>query len=172
MVKIYIDFDGVIMDTSPHLFDIWCKIPFNEKLSENTKIKYMKLKRWMDILNQAKVINDSINELKNMDTSNTTILTKVHSLENEGVSKIRFLRDKGIRQNIIIVPYYCKKTDIVDAYGNILVDDCVKNLDEWKSMHGIPIFFNKDALDNDEWKNVNTEYPKIKTLKSLSTKLY
>ena len=85
------------------------------------------------------IIKNSISELKDMDPKMTSILTKVHSMENESVAKVRFLRDMGVKQKIIIVPYHLKKTDMVDACGNILVDDCVRNLDHWKECGGTPI---------------------------------
>ena len=42
-----------------------------------------------------------------------------------------------IKQNLILVPYYCKKTDMVDPDGNILVDDCLYNLYDWEDKQGV-----------------------------------
>ena len=167
MVEIYIDFDDVIMDTSSVLFSKWDKIPFSRLFSEDLKIKYIKLAKWEELIKKSDIIKNSISELKDMDPKMTSILTKVHSMENESVAKVRFLRDMGVKQKIIIVPYHLKKTDMVDACGNILVDDCVRNLDHWKECGGTPIFFSKNDSDIDNWGDVNTSYTKVKSLNIL-----
>ena len=46
-----------------------------------------------------------------------------------------------------------KKTDMVDACGNILVDDSLKNLDDWSNDNGIPIFFD---INNDGYIEILT----------------
>lgn len=146
----YIDFDGVIMDTDDLLFNDWRKHPERYNLPWDNKIRYIQRKNWIEILNKSEIINDSINILRNMDIDDTAILTKVYSLENEGVAKIDYLRNCGIKQDIILVPYNLKKTDIVKAQGNILVDDSLKNLSDWKIHGGYPMFFdrNENNIDN------------------------
>ena len=162
-MKRYVDCDGVIFDSEILLFDDEYR---NLKIQEEfSKIKYIQTKDWYEILKKSEVINDAINILKEL--RDVAILTKVHSMENEGVAKIKFLRELGIRNEIILSPFTVKKTDVVDPFGNILVDDTVHNLDDWKALGGIPIFFNKDGLDVDGWGKVNTNYPKIKSLEYL-----
>lgn len=160
----YIDFDGVILDTE--------SLMFHEKsgfwqFSHDEQIEYVKNQDWMRILNQATVIKDAINILKELDAEDTAILTKVHSL-NEADAKINYLRDNGVKQSVILVPYKLSKIDVVPAIGNILVDNAMFNLDEWKKSSGIPIFFNKDDEDIDEYGIKNENYPKIKTLRFLN----
>lgn len=162
-MKKYVDCDGVIFDSIPVLFDeeyiiLSRKKDFNEE-------KYVKEKNWDLILRKSEIINDAINILKEL--KDVIILTKVNSLENESASKIRIFRELDIKNDIILVPYNFKKTDIVSAEGNILVDDTVHNLDDWKKCNGIPIFFNKDNIDIDGWGNTNKNYPKIKSLEYL-----
>lgn len=159
----YIDFDGVVFDTDKLLFD---SNYYKAKLDKDfNKQKYVQNIDWYNLILNSEEINNAIKILKELKKS--IILTKVNSLNNEGVAKIRILRELEIKNNIILVPFICKKTDIVDAYGNVLVDDTVHNLDDWKKDKGIPIFFNKDNLDIDNWNNVNKEYKKIKSLEYL-----
>ena len=100
-----------------------------------------------------------------MNPSISCILTKVHSLENESVEKIKWLRENGIKQSVVIVPYYFKKSEVVEARGNILIDDCLKNLDEWEELGGIPIFFDMNNDDYDSWHQKNVkQYKKVLTL--------
>ena len=162
---IYIDFDGVILDTEKLLFEEWRKNPNRHLLPESEKIKYIKNANWEYIIWNSEIINDSIYYLKHIDPSQSTILTKISSLENEGLSKIKWLRAKKVRQPIILTPSIAKKTDMVDPKNNILIDDCLTNLDEWKENLGIPIFFD---IDNDNYDSYhiqnNKKYPKILSL--------
>lgn len=168
-MKIYIDFDGVILNTTPHIFDEWLDNNDDINIKELEKIEYIKGRNWHNILREASVIDDAISVLKDMDIKNTAILTKVHSLENEGTEKIRFLRENGVKLDVVLVPYPLKKTDVVEASGNILIDDTVHNLDDWNKCGGECIFFNQNDFDVDEWHSLNLKYPKIKTLKNINT---
>lgn len=162
-MKKYVDCDGVIFDSEVWLFDEEYR---SLKIkTEEEKIKYIQTKDWNEILNKSEIINDAINILKEL--KDVAILTKVHSMENEGAAKINFLRSLGIKNEIILAPFTVKKTDVVDPIGNILIDDTIHNLDDWKEKGGIPIFFNKDNLDIDGWGKINKEYIKIKSLEYL-----
>ena len=162
-MKTYIDFDGVVFDTETLLFD---KNYYEaKKLPGFDKQAYVRDLDWYELITRSKEINEAIKILKELKQS--IILTKVNSLYNEAYAKIRILRELDIKNDIILVPFCCKKTDIVESSGNILVDDTVHNLDDWEQARGIPIFFNKDNKDMDNWFNTNTKYPKIKSLEYL-----
>lgn len=156
----YVDCDGVIFNSEVLLFDDeYRSLKIDNELD---KIKYIQKKDWNQILRKSEIINDAINILKEL--KDVAILTKVHSMKNEGVAKIKILRELDIKNEIILCPYTLKKTDVVESLGNILVDDTIHNLDDWKEKGGVPIFFNKDYLDVDGWGKENTKYPKIKSL--------
>lgn len=164
---IYIDFDGVILDTEKLLFEEWEKDPERFSYPESQKIEYMQKADWEYIVNNSAVINDSIYNLQHMDLNNTAILTKVHSLSNEASAKTNWLRTNNIKQNVIIVPYNYKKTDIVNARHNILIDDYLNNLDDWAKNDGYPIFFDHDNDNYDSWQQPNVKcYKKILSLSS------
>jgi len=165
-MKRFIDFDGVILDTSPLLFKSWRKIDHGS-LTEDDKITYIKEQDWKFILDNSPVINDSLYFLKQLNIKENSILTTIHSLENEGVAKVNFLRKHGILLPIILVPYLVDKTQMVVANDNILIDDRIYNLDVWESYDGHAIFFNKNNQDIDEWHQENTKYPKIRTLNDI-----
>ena len=162
---LYIDFDGVILDTEELLFENWRKNPNRHLLPGIEKIKYIQNSDWEYILYNSKVINDSLYYLKQMDLNTSFILTKVHSMNNEGCAKIQWLRNNKVKQGIILVPYCLKKTDIVNACGNTLIDDCLKNLDDWKDNDGTPIFFDIDNDNYDRWNQPNEKkYEKVRSL--------
>ena len=151
----YIDFDGVILDTEALLFYEWRKNPNRHKLPESEKIKYIQESDWHRIINESPIINDSIYILKQMDPNESAILTKVHSLSNEGYEKVIYLRNKGILQNIILVPYNIRKSDIVIPEGDTLIDDSLRNLSEWEAKGGYPMFFDKKENNIDSWNMPN-----------------
>ena len=152
----YIDFDGVILDTEDLMFEEWRKIPNRHSLSETEKIEYLKHVDWNYVLKNAEPINNSIKYLKLMDSKNTFILTKVHSLE-EGTAKINWVKEQNIRLRVILVPYYLRKCDVVDPSDSVLIDDCLNTLREWEENNGKVIFFDKDNDNCDSWheQNVN-----------------
>ena len=47
---LYIDFDGVILDTEPLLFEEWRKNPNRHSLPESEKIKYLQKCNWNYII--------------------------------------------------------------------------------------------------------------------------
>ncbi len=149
-MKKYIDCDGVILDTETGLFDEYYE---NKKRNpELNKRLYLQQLNWIYWINQAKILNDSIEILKNYDCLDVDILTKVHSLQ-EGIAKIKYFRDQKLKNNIIIVPDGISKSTIVNASGNILVDDNVSNLDDWNSNKGISIYY---GLSKNEYPKINS----------------
>jgi len=167
-MKIYIDFDETILATEELLFKEYRRLKL--KGIPVDKLRYMQEFDWYNMLYQAEVIGDAIETLKQLEQA--SILTKIHSMENEGVAKIKYLREQGIKNDIILVPYPVKKSEIVIPYGNILIDDSIHNLDDWHEKGGIPIFFNKDDSDIDCWGLENKKYRKIKTLGDLKNIKY
>ena len=159
----YIDFDQVILATEEELFK-----EYFEKKAQGIKLdkqKYLEEFDWDWLVFNSEVIADAIEIIKSV--PNDKILTKVHSLK-EASAKIKFLRSNNVKNEIIIVPGNHKKTDLVSAKGNILIDDAVHNLDDWSNAGGIAYFFNKDNLDTDNWGVTNTKYKKINNLKILT----
>lgn len=164
-MKYYIDFDGVILDTEELLFKEWRKRIEHKKLSEIEKIRYVQEADWNYILNNSPVINDAIYYLKNIDFNSSVILTKVHSLTNEGSAKVNWIRRNGLKQSIILVPYDVKKSDMAMAGGNILIDDCLRNLDDWVNNGGYPILFDINDDNYDSWGKYNNKgYCRVRSL--------
>ena len=161
---IYIDFDGVILDTEDLIFEEWRKNPNRHSLPETEKIKYLKKVNWENVLKNSKPINNSINYLLAMNPNNTFILTKIHSLK-EGTAKIKWIKKQNIKLKVILVPYYLKKADVVNPNENLLIDDCLKNLHEWECQNGKVIFFDKDDDNYDSWHDQNIhEYERVNDL--------
>ena len=163
---IFLDFDGVVVDTEVNLFDE--RYEKAKLLDGFDKHVYIATIDWYKLIKDSREINDAINILKNI-KKDIIMLTKVNSYENEAKAKVSFFRDNGLNNTFIFVPYDKKKTEIVGAENNLLIDDTVHNLEDWENDKGIPIFFNKDNNDIDGWDRVNTKYKKIKSLDYLNT---
>lgn len=157
MQKRYIDCDGVILDTERGLFE-----KFHNETSDHSevsKINFLQNLNWLEWINNAGDINDAIYILKNNNPNNADILTTVHSLK-EAEAKIRYFREMGVHNNIIIVPYNYQKCDIVNPFNNLLIDNaCKRNLEPWEKRGGIPVLFTlekKDICNNYKYLTISS----------------
>lgn len=145
---IYVDFDGVLVDT-PRLINAEIKIKGNtDKTCQNFSWKYF-LKNCHEIENNFTYIKELSKKFE------IIILTHVYST-NEQIEKQKFISEKLNDIKVIPVPYYIDKNVIVNPRGNILIDDYHINIDKWNKSGGIGIYFNNekriDILINDYLK--------------------
>ncbi len=142
MKQLYIDFDGVILDTITYPYEYVEKTLGLEINSENMGNFYKKLD-WNQFLQDMPIINDSINCIQKIIDSkefDVSILTHVTSLD-EAHAKIQYIR-KFIKDiKIIPVPRSISKTKMVLPAGAILIDDYCGNLKEWTEAGGIGVRF-------------------------------
>ena len=155
MRRLYIDFDGVVMDTIPPLYSALEKsnVDVYEEIQRRDFISKFD---FTTIVKDKNILNDSIGCIKKlMDSKRFEIsfLTHVNSL-TEGVVKVQYLRKYFTDSTIIIVTKEISKTKIVHTKGAILVDDYAGNLQEWEECGGIPIRFSKE-MESHGYKVVN-----------------
>lgn len=149
MKNLYIDFDGVIMNTITITYEELKRIglDFNKVEDQNRIREYYSEIDWNHLLNKkATIINDAFDCIKKIISSNryyVTILSHVNSL-SEAEEKVKFIRKHLSDITIIPVPRTLSKTEMVNAKGAILVDDYAENLNEWKKAGGIGIKFSTD----------------------------
>lgn len=154
-MKIYLDFDGVILDTDSVL-DLECV---------GDRREFVRNYDWSKLMRDDLIINNSLDFIKDS-KYDIHLLSKISSM-CEGRSKIKYLRDKGVNVDINLVPTLINKCDVVSACGNVLIDDKLSNLDSWSNMGGISIFFNKDGKGVDIHGNTNTKYFMVSDLSLL-----
>lgn len=148
MKNLYIDFDGVILDTITNL-DIMIE---NNNIDVSTKDKRTEFYQsvdWDKLLVETKQLNDSIECIEKIIASNMfniSILTHVNSL-HEAMAKINYIRSYFEDITIIPVPRSISKTKLVQTKNAILIDDYSKNLEEWELEGGIAIRFNLELED-------------------------
>ncbi len=144
MKNLYIDFDGVIMNTIEITYEDMNKKNINQANQIEVR-NYYKNIDWQDLLKRSHVINDGINCIKLLiesDKYEVSILTHINSL-HEAVEKIKYIRKYFKDITIIPVPRELSKTDMVHVEGSILIDDYAGNLSEWKEKGGIAIRFSE-----------------------------
>ena len=94
MKQLYIDFDGVILDTISKTYDGLKKAGIDKNDQEKVTEYYRNLD-WAKLIAETEVINDSINEIKKICDSkkfNVYILTHINST-NEMIEKIKNLHN-------------------------------------------------------------------------------
>ncbi len=144
MINLYIDFDGVILDTITVTYELMKKEGIDRENREEV-IKFFQNLDWKYILSVTPEINDSISCIQKLiDTKlfDISILTHVNSL-HEAVEKVKFIRKYFKDITVIPVPKEISKTKMVQTEGSILVDDYAGNLREWESENGIAVRFSK-----------------------------
>ncbi len=148
-LSLYIDFDGVILDTiTPSYNDIK---KLGKELTEEETCEFYKNYPWENIIIDDNIINNSIDSIKEVIASNkfnVSILTHVNSLK-EAVIKIKYIRKYFKDVTIIPCPKQISKTKMIHTAGSILIDDYTKNLREWQKECGIGIKFSKVFKEND-----------------------
>lgn len=146
MINLYLDFDGVLVDTINETYKMLEKLGINIKDTEKVNKFYRELD-WSSVLSNTKEINDSfknIELLEKSDICNICILTTVHSCD-EMRAKVSYIRSKNKNINIICVPKGVEKCEIVDPKNSILIDDYSGNLKTWVENGGIGIKFSNKS---------------------------
>lgn len=156
-MKVYVDFDGVLLDTD--------SVIDKEFDGNGERRDFVKNYDWFKLMRDDLIINNALDYINNSKYE-VSLLSKISSM-CEGQAKIKYLRNKGVKIDINLVPTLINKCDVVSAYGNVLIDDKIVNLDSWSNSGGISIYFNKDSKDTDIHGDINTKYPMISDLSCL-----
>ena len=93
MRNLYIDFDGVILDTLPPVYKLAKQLNLDYKTQTKEMSKLFSKIDWEELIDDSVALNDSVNAIKKLSESgkfNISILTHVNSLK-EAKAKIKFL---------------------------------------------------------------------------------
>ena len=138
MQKLYLDCDGVILDTINKSY-----VMIKEKgLTTGEEVNnFYKNINWDDLIRDSGEINNSIAKIEILKSYfDVSIFTHVIS-GKEASSKIKYFEKVLPNVEVLIVPKRIEKADLINPYGTILVDDFVPNLDKWEEKGGIGIKF-------------------------------
>src|SRR5574344_2235800 len=124
MKQLYIDFDGVILDSMAKTYEELDKMKIDKK--DQVKVKeYFRNIDWEKLIEETDIINDSINEIKKICACkkfNVYILTHINST-NEMIEKIKYLHGVLPEVTVVSVPKELSKTEVVNPSAAILIDD-------------------------------------------------
>lgn len=138
MQKLYLDCDGVILDTINKSYQMLREEGITSKEEVN---KFYSNICWKQLIIESGEINNSISKIKELEKYfDIEILTHVNS-ENEIQAKKNYFSKVLSNINVITVPKELKKADAVEPQNAILVDDFLPNLDYWQEKGGIPVKF-------------------------------
>lgn len=149
MKNLYIDFDGVIMDTIKVTYDMLDRLGIDKENPDKMLEFYSNL-NWKQLLTLTPIINESFNCIEKLRASkkfNVAILTHVNSLD-EVIAKVNFIRRYCKDITIIPAPRAIPKSKMLESKDAILVDDYSGNLQEWEKEGGIGIQFATDLDKN------------------------
>lgn len=144
MKTLYIDFDGVILNTIEVSYQMMEKQGKNPKNKEDSNNFYRNLD-WSEFLKESSPINNSIECIQSILDSNkfsVSILTHINGLD-EAVEKVKYIRKYFKDITIIPVPKQISKTKMVHTEGAILIDDYTENLRQWQEAGGIGVRFSE-----------------------------
>ena len=157
MKNLYIDFDGVILDTITPVYNLAKKLNLDvKKQSKEIGLLYSKID-WETLIEESEELSDSIKSIKDLKKSgkfNISILTHINSLK-EAKAKIEFINSLFNDLTIIPVPKSCSKTMMTQTKDAILVDDYSGNLREWEAAGGIGVKYTKEPEES-EFKNITS----------------
>ena len=146
MRNLYIDFDGVILDTITPVYNLARKLNIDVKTqTKEVGLLFSKID-WETLIDESEELSNSINSIKLLKESgkfNISILTHINSLK-EAKAKIEFINNLFDDLTIIPVPKSCPKTMMTQTKEAILVDDYSGNLRLWEAKGGVGVKFTKE----------------------------
>mgnify|MGYP005799834553 CR=1 FL=1 len=149
-IKLYLDFDGVILDTITVTYQM---IEEQKLKTRDEIIKFFQTLDWNNLIKTAPIMNDSINCIRKLIDSNRfniSILTHVNS-KGEAEEKIKMINKKFPEISIIPCPKRIDKCDFVSPINSILVDDYLGNLEKWQAKGGISVKFSDKNKQNNKF---------------------
>ena len=154
-INLYLDCDGVILDTIPAIDKALQKVGYTYKgQSKNEPFmkEFLKNKfNWEEEIELIPILDDSVNKIKKLDNKNIfniKILTHVIS-DKEAKAKEKLFAKLLPNIEVITVPKDIKKTEMVEVKNSILVDDFLPNVVDFNSEGGIGIkFAGKETSDD------------------------
>lgn len=152
MRKLFLDFDGVIVNTNKFIQET-IKNSNTDLTKEENYIELCKSLPWTNFLNSCEEINNSFSILNDLNKIyDLTIITHFYSLDEEKL-KIEYIMANFEGIKFVTVPFQKMKNEVVNSKGCILVDDYYVNIENWNSSGGIGLYFSNNT--NEEVLTIN-----------------
>ena len=145
MIDLYLDCDGVILDTIDKALE-WMILEHLDIHNSDLVHEYFVQADWNKLIEEAGILNNAIEKIKLLQSIgiyDTRILTTcVNGLEP--IIKKDFFNKQLPGIDVITVPWLVRKDSVVDARNSILVDDSKTNIVNWREAGGIGLQFVKE----------------------------
>lgn len=165
MKKLYLDCDGVILDTIDKALELMRKDNLNTSDSDLVH-EYFVNSDWIKLIREAGVLNNSIDKIRHLmelGIYDIKILTTCVN-KDEPFIKTAYFEIMLPEIPVITVPWLVRKDSVVDARNSILVDDSRTNIRNWREAGGVGIHFVKNNPNFDQMEtNDLLEVPKFDT---------
>lgn len=146
MLRLYLDCDGVILDTISKSYQIFK----DNGINDSTEVQnFYRNLDWDEFIILSGEIDNSINKIKKLiesDLFDIKILTHVNS-DKESIAKNNYFNRVIPGVEVISVSKGIEKADVVDPNGAILVDDFLPNLEYWEKKGGISVKFSDSGRE-------------------------
>ena len=129
-IKLYLDFDGVILDTIDRMYGMLEE----QNIVESDDIAdFFRNLDWQSVIDISEPINDSINNIKRIiDTGFYDITVLSHVFSNEEANTKRLYLNKFLPDVDFIAVYKDRdKCDVVNCKNAVLVDDYMDFVDNY-----------------------------------------
>lgn len=144
MKKVYLDCDGVILDTISKSYQM---IKAMSLTTEDEIRGFYRSISWEQLIIESGEIDNATSKIKELSNYfDISILTHVNS-ENEERVKLKYFSEKLPGIAVIPVPRRIEKADFIEPNGAILVDDFLPNLEYWEKKGGIPVKFSNSEKE-------------------------
>ena len=159
---IFIDFDGVILDSEDRMLERKYNLGFHDHKNKNEFYEYFEYtnshpEEWDYIIKEANPINNSVEIIKELEElkKKIAILTKIHTLYEMKVKTEMLRENLKISCPIFYVPPGIKKHQVVIPNNQLLIDDSKKNIELWIENGGQGLIFDS-SIEIDTSKKVKS----------------
>lgn len=162
-VILYLDCDGVILDTIDEAYRMMEEVGLDSKNKELVHKFFLNVD-WNLLVLRAGILKDAVNKIKKIRESNLfkdiIILTKISGNLYEEEVKRNLFGELLPEIEIITVKFNDNKDEVVNPKNNILVEDTLNNAIRWRNAGGIGLYFVKE--------NPNYMYDEIADLSEIN----
>lgn len=164
-VNVYIDFDGVILNSEERMLERKFSLGFCNHKDEKEFDLYFNytnehIEEWDYIIREAVSINNSVEIIRELESlkRKIAILTKIHTLQEMKIKVDDLRNNRKINSPIYFVPPGVKKYQIIIPNNQLLIDDYEKNVLDWIAAGGQGYIFDEKIEQNTNKKVKSLEF--------------
>lgn len=141
------DFDGVYLDSQERY-----QKAMKEETSLEAWMKYLNSIDWPNFLEECEEMTGATETFKELQELKILrgFITQIHSFE-EGIEKSKFIRKKGLYVPVIyVLPDQPKSMVYMPNKKTIILEDKVKNVEDWVEKGGKAILYNPKISESNK----------------------